>query len=57
MFVLKPQQQFLEFGEESIDVMCKSIIDKCTDRPNGLRDICLAEFVANFNHNKNKTSI
>ena len=37
--------------------MCKSIIDKYIDRPKSLQDICLAEFVANYNHIKNKISI
>jgi hypothetical protein len=37
--------------------MCKSIVDKYINRPNGLKDICLAEFVANYNHNQNKISI
>ena len=40
-----------------MNVMCKSIIDKYIDRPKSLQDICLAEFVANYNHIKNKISI
>ena len=56
-FVLKPQQQLQKLDKESMDVMCKSIIDKYIDRPKSLEDICLAEFVANYNHIKNKISI
>jgi hypothetical protein len=56
-FVLKPQQQLLKLNKESTDVMCKSIVDKYIDRPNGLKNICLAEFVANYNHNRNTISI
>jgi hypothetical protein len=44
-------------NKESTDVMCKSIVDKYIDRPNGFKNICLAEFVANYNHNQNKISI
>ena len=40
-----------------MDVMCKSIIDKYIDWPKSLQDICLAIFVANYNHIKNKISI
>ena len=56
-FVLKPQQQLQKLDKESMDVMCKSIIDKYIDRPKSLQDICLAKFVANYNHIKNKISI
>jgi hypothetical protein len=56
-FVLKPQQQLLKLNKEFTDIMCKSIVDKYIDRPNGLKDICLVEFVANYNHNRNKISI
>ena len=56
-FVLKTQQQLQKLDKESMDVMCKSIIDKYIDRPKSLEDICLAEFVANYNHIKNKISI
>ena len=34
--------------------MCKSIVDKYMDRLNGLKDICLAEIIANYNHKKKK---
>ena len=40
-----------------MDVMCKSIIDKYINRPKSLEDICLVEFIANYNHIKNKISI
>jgi hypothetical protein len=56
-FVLKPEQQLLKLNKESTDVMCKSIVEKYIDRPNGLKDICLAELMANYNHNQNKISI
>jgi hypothetical protein len=52
VFVLKPEQQLLEMNKESIDTMCKSIINKYIDR-----EKCLAKFVANYNHNKKKNSI
>ena len=35
-FVLKPQQQLQKLDKESMDVMCKSIIDKYIDRPKSL---------------------
>ena len=40
-----------------MDVMYKSIINNYIDRPKSLQDICLAKFVANYNHIKNKISI
>ena len=55
-FVLKPQQ-LQKLDKEFMDVMCKSIFDKCIDWPKSLEHMCLEEFVANYNHIKNKISI
>lgn len=56
-FILKPQYQLLKLDKECTEVMCKSIIDKYIDRPDNLENICLAAFVADYNHSKNKISI
>ena len=48
--VLKPNKLIEGLDDDDPNVFCPSIIDRYEHRPLELRDICLAEFAANYKH-------
>jgi hypothetical protein len=47
--ILLPSSMLKKLKLESIEIFCKSLIDKYKDRPKYLNDICLAQFIAKYN--------
>jgi hypothetical protein len=52
--ILLPPDALKKLEPESTEIFCKSSIDKYRKRPQHLNNICLAQFVANYNINNFK---
>ncbi|CAG9807951.1 unnamed protein product [Chironomus riparius] len=54
--ILKSQSQIKKLPENSTDVYKKGSIDRYKERPEALKDVCLADFIAKFSYKGKKSN-